>query len=261
VQDQLSEVAEKVGLHSITNENIIECDLNEKTLRSATRTFKTRAIFLATGYRLKVLPESERFNRFSNDIVYRTGNQQQNDFVGKDIVVVGGGESAFYEAIERAKTARKVTLVNRSSRYRAPAFLIRQADDNERIERLVDHEIESMSGSERLEEIILRSTTDGTRVNIPAQKLIAKIGYTPNTEIFLNQIDMDSSGHIRIGSDCSTSANGVFAGGDIATPGFDRLAVAMGHGVIAARAIGNYLSTEDRTLDSNKTAYTGKTQK
>ena len=240
-QDRLCAIALKAGLPTVIEEEIIDCNLNEKTLRSATRTYKARTLFLATGYRLKRLPDNGNFSKFSNDIVYRSGNQQ-GDLVGKNIVIIGSGESAFYEALERAKTARKVTMVNRSSRYRAGAFLLRQADENERIERIENLEIESVSGGKSLEEVRFRSTTDGTIVKFPAEKLIAKIGYTPNTELFAGQLEMDSTGHIRIGADCATSVRGVFAGGDIVTPGFDRLAVAMGHGVIAAKAIASYLN-------------------
>lgn len=241
VQDGLCAIAVKAGLKTVIDEEIIDCNLHEKTLRSTTRTYRGRTLFLATGYRLKKLPNNTNFNRFQNDIIYRSGNQQ-NDFVDKEIVIIGSGESAFYEALERAKTARKVTIVNRSSKYRAGDFLLRQADENERIERIENLEIESLSGDQSLEEAIFRSTTDGTIVKLPVEKLIAKIGYLPNTEIFSGQIDMDASGHIRIGADCATSVNGVFAGGDIVTPGFDRLAVAMGHGVIAAKAIASYLN-------------------
>lgn len=249
LQDRLCALATKKDLNVISNENIIECNLIEKTLSSASRTYHARTLFLATGYRLKQLPKINQLDRFNKDIFYRTGTQK-DAFIDKSIVIIGAGESAYYEALDRAKTARKVTIVNRSNRYRASSFLLRQADENERIERLENLEIESLSGDGSLAEVILRSTIDGTTVKIPAEKLVAKIGYVPNTEIFSGQLDMDASGHIRIGPDCSTSVDGVFAGGDIVTPGFDRLAVAMGHGASAAKAIGNYLSNAKPPLGS-----------
>jgi thioredoxin reductase (NADPH) len=78
---------------------------------------------------------------------------------------------------------------------------------------------------------------------IEVERLIVKIGYAPNTEIFANQIDMDESGHIRVNSECGTSVKAVFAGGDIVTPGFDRIANAMGNGLLAARSIRKYLES------------------
>gem|GEM_PF-660088 len=256
VQTGLCDTAKRAGLNVVTDENIIECNLHEKTLRSANRTYRATSIFLATGYRLKQLPQSESIEQFSNDIIYRSG-PHPDDFVDRDIVIIGGGESAYYEALDRVKTARKVTIVNRSNRYKAPVFLIRQADENPRIERFENLELVSASGINSMEEITFRSTTDGAIKKIPAQKLVVKIGYTPNTELFSGQIDMDSSGHIRIGPGCSTSVAGVFAGGDIVTPGFDRLAVAMAHGVIAAKAIANYLFIEKPALDPNKLQSSG----
>jgi thioredoxin reductase (NADPH) len=248
VQESLQDAAKRAGLNHSANETIIECDLSNKTLRSETQTYNAKTLFLATGYRVKQLPESDDVKKFSKDIVYRSGTLH-DDFVDKDVVVIGGGDSAVYEALDRIKSARKVTVVNRSSNFRASAFILSEAREDKRIHWMEGFEIESMFGQDKLQEIALRSTTDGTTVRLPADKLIVKIGYVPNTEIFTGQIDMDSSGHIRIGSDCSTSIQGVFAGGDMVTPGFDRIAVAMGHGTIAAKAICEYLRNTNRRQD------------
>ncbi len=248
VQQSLTDAAKRAGLNHLANETIIECDLKNKILRSETRKYNAKTLFLATGYRLKKLPESDNVKQFSKDIVYRTGTLH-DDFVDKDVVIVGGGDSAVYEALDRVKTARKVTLVNRSSNFRASSFILHEARKDKRIDWIENFEIESVFGKDKLQGITLRSTTDGTTINLPADKLVLKIGYVPNTEIFTGQIDMDSSGHIRIGADCSTSVQGVFAGGDMVTPGYDRIAVAMGHGALAAKAICEYLRITNRRQD------------
>lgn len=242
---QASLCAAGAQLDMVLGETIEVCDLKGalKKLSSKSLEYHCSCVFLATGYRLRLLDESERFQSFGNDIVYHTGTRQA-EFVDKNVIILGGGDSAVLEALERAGTAKSVTLVNRSGNYRARPDLMREIDSHPRIVRLDNYVLRDMQGCGRLQEIELHSTTDDTKISIAADKLVVKIGYRPNTEIFAGQVDMDSTGHIRIDAECKTSVPCVFAGGDMVTPGYDRIATAVGHGMLAARSIRRQIETE-----------------
>jgi thioredoxin reductase (NADPH) len=243
LQQRLGELVQAANLNLVSNENIVSCDLKAGSAASASRIYQARAIFLATGYRLKLLPENESFKRFSNDIFYHTGSVQ-DQFVNRRVAIIGGGDSAVLEALERARTASEVVLINRSDKYKARLDLIRDLRSNSRIKVMSNASLGEMYGDEGLQEIRVHSTTGDTTEICKIDKVIVKIGYLPNTEIFKGQIEMDSTGHIRVESDCRTSLAGIFAGGDIAAGGHDRIAYALGNGVMAARSIRRYLESQ-----------------
>lgn len=242
--NSLEESAAAANINVLRNHEIVDVDLEKRmvwaTNASQKVCFTAEAIFIATGYRVKRLNIKglEKFERF---VSYRTGLIEE-EFEGKDLVVAGGGDAALLEALERARTARHVTLVHRSDNYRARPDLVQEVREDDRITLLSNYVIEELSGNGSLSEITLRSNTDGSTKKVPADRLVIKVGYAPNTELFKGQLEMDESGHIKIDSLCSTSIAGVFAGGDIASPGYDRIAVAMGHGVMAAGSIRKYLN-------------------
>lgn len=244
MQDRLNVVAQRIGLNIKSGEEILDCDLNEKTLRSKNNIYRARAIFLSTGYRVRILRDVDvSSEQVSSDICYHTGSAQQ-DFENKNIAIIGGGDSAVLEALERADTAKSVTIITRGNEYKARLDLIKKIQSDSRIQTMNGFTLEGLEGDRHLRKVKLRSTVDDTIHEIAAEKLIVKIGYCPNTEIFRNQVEMDATGHIRVDVDGRTSVDGVFAGGDIITPGFDRIAFAMGSGVLAARSIRKFLESQ-----------------
>lgn len=228
----------KVGL----NESVLQCDLERLQFQTANRIYQCKTAFLATGYRVKRLPGEENYSRFSKEIFYNTG-AIPGEFEGRTVAVIGGGDSALLEALERTATAHRVFIINRSQKFKARRHVIDEVKANKRIQVFANYVLDDMIGDESLKQIVLRSTADDTTMRLDVNKLIVKIGYVPNTEIFKDQIDMDSTGHIRVEPDGKTSVNAVFAGGDIVTPGFDRIANAMGNGIVAARSIRMYLES------------------
>ncbi len=249
MQDRLCRAAEQAGLKIEYGQDVSAYDLTAKRLYTGNSIYTYNFLFVATGYRLQKLESLEGLEHLSNDLAYRTGSLQE-DYVDKRVIVVGGGESALYEALEREKTARSITLVVRSGSLKSRPALVKEALDRERIRIIYNHEIQSLHGDVRLEIILLRSTVDDTTMTVSADKLVAKIGYSPNTELFVNQVEMDSRGHIKVGPGCHTSITGVLAGGDIVTPGYDRIATAMGHGSTAAGWIKNTIQNEGRIIDA-----------
>lgn len=242
VQKSLCDAVIAAKLKVVLNESVQHCDLGKLQFQTANHVYQCKTAFLATGYRVRRLPHEENYSRFSKEIFYNTG-ATPHEFDGKTVAVIGGGDSALLEALERAATAERVYIINRSDSFKARRHVMNDVKANERIQVLTNQVLHDLIGDNCLKQIELRSTTDDTTQQLDVDKLIVKIGYAPNTEIFAGQIDMDSSGHIRVEPDCRTSVNAVFAGGDIVTPGFDRIANAMGNGIVAARSIRMYLES------------------
>jgi len=223
-------------------ETVLNCNLSKLEFQTANHIYHAKAAFLATGYRLRRLPDEEKYAAFSKEIFYNTGSVQ-GEFEGKKVAIIGGGDSALLEALERAASAHSVCVIHRSESFKARRHVIDDLKADSRIQIHTNMVLNNMIGADGLKQIELRSTIDGTTKIIDAEKLIVKIGYAPNTEIFKNQIDMDSSGHVRVNTECGTSVKAIYAGGDIVTPGFDRIANAMGNGLVAARSIRKYLES------------------
>lgn len=249
LQGRLEKACQDGGINYVTNQAVVSIDLSRRRVVTTQAVYSARAIFIATGYRVKKL-ELPVESDVETDIVYRTG-EGQVCLAGRKVVIAGGGDSALLEALALADTASSVTVIHRTNRFRARPDVIEAVKSDERIKLLDNCQIESVNapcnpglkGSfTGRPSLLIRSITDDSTQTIEFDKLVVKYGYVPNTELFAGQIEMDERGHIRINQDCSTSVSAVFAGGDIASPGYDRIATAVGHGMLAAGSIRTLLA-------------------
>jgi|AGTN01.2.fsa_nt_gi Thioredoxin reductase len=251
LQNRLEVACHDGAINFLTGQPVVSIDLERRQVVTAQAIYSADAIFIATGYRVKKL-EIPGENDIGGDVLYRTG-EEEACLAGQKIVIIGGGDSALLEALARVHTASSVTVVHRSHEYKARPDLIEAVKSDPRIKVIENCKIESINSSavtsglngsfpSRLSSISIQSSIEGSSQTIKLDKLVVKVGYSPNTELFAGQIAMDSRGHILVNQDCSTSVAGVFAGGDIAAPGYDRIATAIGHGMIAAGSIRKFLS-------------------
>lgn len=243
---RLAAACHEAAINLVTGQPVVSIDLERRLVVTPQAVYSAQAIFIATGYRVKKL-DLPGADNVENDLFYRTG-EDEADLVARKIGIVGGGDSALLEALVRVDTASSVTVIHRSNRFKARPDVVESVKLHPRIELIENFEIESLNVSEvnssapnRLSSVSIRSTTDHSRRTVELEKLIVKVGYSPNTELLAGQIEMDERGHILVKHDCSTSVSGIFAGGDIAAPGYDRIATAIGHGMIAAGSIRNFL--------------------
>jgi len=248
LQERLEKACQESGINFVTNEAVVSIDLSARQVVTTQAVYSAKAIFIATGYRVKKL-ELPVDSDVETEIVYRTG-EGQVCLAGRKVVIAGGGDSALLEALALVDTARSITVVHRSNRFKARPDVLEAVKSDERIKLLDNFQIESVNASSgagvkgsftKSPSISIRSTVDDSTQTIDFDKLVVKYGYVPNTELFAGQIEMDERGHIRVNQDCSTSVSAVFAGGDIASPGYDRIATAVGHGMVAAGSIRSLL--------------------
>jgi thioredoxin reductase (NADPH) len=156
---------------------------------------------------------------------------------GKEIAVVGGGDSAMEEATFLTKFATKVSLIHRRDVFRASKIMLDRAKNNPKIEFVLNTVVEEVVGSKDsgVTGLKLRNVKSSTQSELKVDGLFIAIGHNPNTEIFKGQIDLDENGYIKTqpGS-TKTNIPGVFACGDVQDPVFRQAVTAAGSGCMAA---------------------------
>lgn len=164
-------------------------------------------------------------------------------FGGKEIAVVGGGDSAMEEALFLTRFASKVTLLHRSDTFRASAIMLERARAHEKIEFRTNVAVEEVLGVEELEVrgVRLRDRRTGEVSDLPVSGLFLGIGHEPNAKAFAGQIDLDTDGYIKTHENVLTRVPGVFACGDVQDRRYRQAITAAGSGCMAALEVEKYL--------------------
>jgi thioredoxin reductase (NADPH) len=231
-QKRIEDLTKKISCKYRLGHDVQEIDLSRRVLTAGGREFSANAILIATGCRTRKL-DLEREQELG---VYYTIEGRTPEFKDRSVAVVGGGESALLDALELSHIAREVYLIHRGQDFRARPAVVGELLQNKRIQPILKAQVSSLEGKERLTGIHIVDASGGDRL-LPVDKLVAKIGYVPNTELFKGQLALDPAGHILIHPDGSTSCPRVFAAGDVTSPPYLRISAAVGQGMIAAASI------------------------
>ena len=167
-------------------------------------------------------------------------------FGGREIAVVGGGDSAMEEALFLTRFASKVTLLHRSDTFRASAIMLERARAHEKIEFRTNVAIEEVLGVEEKEVrgVRLRDKNTGEVSDLPIAGLFLGIGHEPNAKAFVDQIELDDDGYIRTHDQVHTRVQGVFACGDVQDRRYRQAITAAGSGCMAALEVEKFLEDE-----------------
>ena len=165
-------------------------------------------------------------------------------FKGKEIAVIGGGDSAMEEATFLTRFASKVHVIHRKGELRASKIMQERAFANDRIEFTWNSEVVGITGTDAVDGLTLRDTVSGTESSLPVGGVFVAIGNDPRTHLVHKQLDLTAEGTIAVaGRSSLTSQAGVFAAGDVIDPSYRQAITAAGSGCAAALDAEHYLST------------------
>jgi thioredoxin reductase (NADPH) len=170
-------------------------------------------------------------------------------FRGKEIIVVGGGDSALQEAGFLTKFANSVTIVHRRDTLRASVALQTRIADNPRVKIIYDTVVDEIKGADgKVTNVTLRNVKSGATEDKPIDGVFIFVGYDPNSGIFAGQLKTDDLGYLIVDDFMRTNVEGVFAGGEIHDNYFRQAITASGQGAAAALSAVNWLSERERHL-------------
>ena len=166
-------------------------------------------------------------------------------FKEREIVVVGGGDSAMEESLFLTKFARKVTVIHRRDEFRASKIMVERVMHHPKIEVRWNSVVTEILGEDSVTGVRLRDTVTDAITDLPTEGLFIAIGHTPNTALFAGQLDLDAKGYLRTFTGTATSVEGVFGAGDVVDSTYRQAITAAGMGCEAAIDAERWLETSE----------------
>jgi len=204
------------------------------------RTIDTRTVIVATGASaIQIGLKNEA--RLTGHGVSTCATCDGFFFRGKELVVVGGGDSAMEEANFLTKFATRVYVVHRRDKLRASKIMQERAFNNERISFIWNSVVEDILGGDAVTGVRLKNVVMGTTTTLACSGVFVAIGHRPNTSLFAGQLDMDAKGYLVTKEGTATSIPGIFAAGDVQDSTYRQAITAAGTGCMAAIDAERYL--------------------
>jgi len=253
--------AERFGAELVSDDVIsVELTGAVKTVRTHTGEFTADAVILAMGSAYRKLG-IDREDELSGHGVSWCATCDGFFFRGKNIAVVGGGDTAMEEATFLARFADSVTIVHRRDQLRASRIMVDRAQASEKIRWVFNAEVAAIHGEGTVDGIRLRDTVTGAESDLAVGGLFIAIGHLPRSELVRGQVDVDGDGYIKV-VDGSTRTNlaGVFAAGDVVDHVYRQAVTAAGTGCAAALDAEHYLAAHrdaERAAGADRLLSTG----
>ena len=215
------------------------------TIKTATRSIQTKAVIIATGASAMWLgvPGEERLQGKG---VSACATCDGFFFRGKDIVVVGGGDTAMEEATFLTRFANSVKIVHRKDEFRASKIMVEKAKNNAKISFVMNTVVEEIVGEDRVTSLRTKNVITNEAADVACDGIFMAIGHKPNTKIFEGLIDLDEKGYIVLPSkSTATNIPGIFACGDVADHIYRQAITASGTGCMAALDAERWIESQE----------------
>jgi thioredoxin reductase (NADPH) len=214
--------------------------VRNRTIEHEGRTFQGRTLLIATGLRRRKLGVPGERELLGHGVSL-SANRDRTQFSGRPVVVIGGGTAAVEDALLCAEVGSPVTLLHRSTRWRARGDFIARARKEKRIKIVTGARVRRIVGDSRVQGVEYRLRGAERPRVIPADGVFIRIGWEPRSELLRGQLKLDRAGYVIAGPGGSTSARSVFAAGDVCSPRWPSVVNAMGQGANAAMEMARLL--------------------
>ncbi len=243
--DAFQKQAERFGTR-IEFDNVTELDLSQHPFKVNTYGGEKLAetLILTTGANPRTLdiPGEEEFT--GRGVSY-CATCDGHFFQGKDVVVVGGGDSALEEGLFLTRFATSVTVIHRRDELRAGKLLQQRAENNPKVKFVWDTVVTEIVGEGIVQAVKLENVKTGQASELPTEGVFIFIGHIPNTELYQGQLEMDEFGYLVVDKYMQTSVPGVYAGGEVADSHFRQVITSAGMGAAAAMQAIHFLEERE----------------
>ena len=212
-------------------------------------TYETKAIIIATGAKnrsLKLDKEKELIGSGVSDCATCDGMF----FRGRDVAVVGGGNTALEDAMFLSNYCNKVYIIHRRDKLRGEEKIAKAISEKDNIEMVWNSNVVKLIGDDKVEGITVKNSVDGSEKDIQVSGLFNAVGQEPDNYDFEEVVELDDKGYVIAGEDCKTESKGIFTAGDCRTKNVRQLTTAASDGAVAAIGACEYIDSE---LDTKNT--------
>jgi thioredoxin reductase (NADPH) len=243
--------AEKFGAEIEMDEaTSVSLDNNPMLVETYGKIYEIKSLIITTGAtprKLDVPGEKELVGRG----VSYCGTCDGWFFKEKDILVIGGGDSALEEGLFLTRFANSVTIIHRRDELRAGAILQKRAFSNPKISFIWDTVVTEIKGEDAVDAVQLKNVKTGEVTTHETDGVFIFVGHTPNSDLFTGQLELDDEGYVEVNNHMETSIPGVFAAGEICDPHFRQVITSAGMGASAAIQATRYLDELEETVQKS----------
>ncbi|MBX3049483.1 MAG: thioredoxin-disulfide reductase [Anaerolineales bacterium] len=225
--------AERFGAR-VVFDTATQVDLSQRPFRVTTyeKVYLADTLIIATGATPRHLDVPGEVELTGRGVSY-CGTCDGFFFKDKDVIVVGGGDSAMEEGSFLTRFANNVTVIHRRGEFRAGELLLQRAQENPKMKFITNTVVNKIEGPEAVNTVELEDIVSGEKKNFKTDGVFIFIGHTPNTQLFVGQLEMDAGGYLIANQYMETSVPGVFAAGEVADPHFRQVITSAGMGAAA----------------------------
>lgn len=243
LMQKMKQQAERFGTE-IKSGIVQEVDFSKKlfVIKVDNEEFLAKTVIISTGASARWLGLPEEM-KFRGKGVSACATCDGFFFKDKEVVVVGGGDTAMEEANFLTRFAKKVTIIHRRDEFRASQIMVDRAKQNPKIEFILDSAVVKILGEEKVEGVKIKNIKTEDIQELKCDGVFMAVGHKPNVEFLDGQLELLKSNYIKTEADSTkTSMPGVFAAGDVADPHYRQAIVAAGTGCMASKEVEWYLS-------------------
>ena len=237
MEEQAKRYGTEVGYQEVKS---IEKKGNGLEIKTGSENYSTQAVILAAGASFRTLGVSREKELTGRGVSY-CATCDGAFFKNKEIVVIGGGDSAMQEGIFLTRFADQVTVIHRRDRLRASPILQERAQKNSKMHFIWDTVVDKIEGDKKVENVVLKNIKNNQTQSFKTDGVFIFIGHEPNTYFVKDFVKLDDKGYVVTDSSLRTSVPGVFAAGEIRAGAVKQLVSACGEGCEAALAAQSYL--------------------